>query len=173
MRVELPDSLAGEAGRKLVEATHAYCPYSKATRGNIDVELGHRVAAPRPSGSHTTVRAGPTGEHPRPAPLVMTPRRPAQPVQDRVDRSQHRRAHRVGRVERLETVAPVRHVDDLDVRRTPGGLRHELLDGRGDLGALAPRPDQHDGQIPASDTVRTGWKRDPASPQLGSGARIG
>ncbi|MGW7091834.1 Ohr family peroxiredoxin [Streptomyces sp. NPDC054874] len=39
MRVELPDTLAGETGRKLVEATHAYCPYSKATRGNIDVEL--------------------------------------------------------------------------------------------------------------------------------------
>ncbi|NEE39930.1 Ohr subfamily peroxiredoxin, partial [Streptomyces sp. SID7982] len=39
MRVELPDSLAGETGQKLVEATHAYCPYSKATRGNIDVEL--------------------------------------------------------------------------------------------------------------------------------------
>ncbi|MYW79991.1 peroxiredoxin, Ohr subfamily [Streptomyces sp. LaPpAH-199] len=39
MRVELPDYLAGETGRKLVEATHAYCPYSKATRGNIDVEL--------------------------------------------------------------------------------------------------------------------------------------
>lgn len=39
MRVELTDTLAGEAGRKLVEATHAYCPYSKATRGNIDVEL--------------------------------------------------------------------------------------------------------------------------------------
>ncbi|MFJ7414006.1 Ohr family peroxiredoxin [Streptomyces sp. NPDC098077] len=39
MRVELPDSLAGETGRKLVEATHAYCPYSKAIRGNIDVEL--------------------------------------------------------------------------------------------------------------------------------------
>lgn len=39
MRVELPDTLAGEAGRKLVQATHAYCPYSKATRGNIDVEL--------------------------------------------------------------------------------------------------------------------------------------
>ncbi|MBW3709521.1 Ohr subfamily peroxiredoxin [Streptomyces griseus] len=39
MRVELPDALAGETGRKLVEATHAYCPYSKATRGNIDVEL--------------------------------------------------------------------------------------------------------------------------------------
>ncbi|MEU4175799.1 Ohr family peroxiredoxin [Streptomyces sp. NPDC026589] len=39
MRVELPDTLAGEAGRELVEATHAYCPYSKATRGNIDVEL--------------------------------------------------------------------------------------------------------------------------------------
>lgn len=39
MRVELPDALAGETGRQLVEATHAYCPYSKATRGNIDVEL--------------------------------------------------------------------------------------------------------------------------------------
>ncbi|MGW7195851.1 organic hydroperoxide resistance protein [Streptomyces chryseus] len=39
MRVELPDTLAGETGRKLVEATHAYCPYSKATKGNIEVEL--------------------------------------------------------------------------------------------------------------------------------------
>ncbi|MFI1104923.1 MULTISPECIES: organic hydroperoxide resistance protein [Streptomyces] len=39
MRVELPDELAGETGRQLVEATHAYCPYSKATRGNIEVEL--------------------------------------------------------------------------------------------------------------------------------------
>ncbi|MBD0740942.1 organic hydroperoxide resistance protein [Streptomyces sp. CBMA152] len=39
MRVELPDALEGETGRKLVEATHAYCPYSKATRGNIEVEL--------------------------------------------------------------------------------------------------------------------------------------
>lgn len=39
MRVELPEALEGETGRKLVEATHAYCPYSKATRGNIDVEL--------------------------------------------------------------------------------------------------------------------------------------
>lgn len=39
MRVELPDSLAGEKGQQLVEATHAYCPYSKATRGNIEVEL--------------------------------------------------------------------------------------------------------------------------------------
>ncbi|WP_329237782.1 organic hydroperoxide resistance protein [Streptomyces sp. NBC_00111] len=39
MRVELPEALEGEAGRRLVEATHAYCPYSKATRGNIDVEL--------------------------------------------------------------------------------------------------------------------------------------
>lgn len=39
MRVELPDSLAGEQGQQLVEATHAYCPYSKATRGNIEVEL--------------------------------------------------------------------------------------------------------------------------------------
>ncbi|MFV2120607.1 organic hydroperoxide resistance protein [Streptomyces sp. Act-28] len=39
MRVELPDHLQGEAGRDLLEKTHAYCPYSKATRGNIDVEL--------------------------------------------------------------------------------------------------------------------------------------
>ncbi|MGP9016943.1 organic hydroperoxide resistance protein [Streptomyces sp. BR1] len=39
MRVELPDALEGETGRKLVEATHAFCPYSKATRGNIEVEL--------------------------------------------------------------------------------------------------------------------------------------
>lgn len=39
MRVELPDSLASETGQQLVEATHAYCPYSKATRGNIEVEL--------------------------------------------------------------------------------------------------------------------------------------
>ena len=38
MRVELPEALEGETGRRLVEATHAYCPYSKATRGNIDVE---------------------------------------------------------------------------------------------------------------------------------------
>ncbi|MFE9364599.1 organic hydroperoxide resistance protein [Streptomyces sp. NPDC006978] len=39
MRVELPEELEGGTGRRLVEATHAYCPYSKATRGNIDVEL--------------------------------------------------------------------------------------------------------------------------------------
>ncbi|MFJ6995240.1 organic hydroperoxide resistance protein [Streptomyces sp. NPDC003090] len=39
MRVELPDHLQGEAGRELLEKTHAYCPYSKATRGNIDVRI--------------------------------------------------------------------------------------------------------------------------------------
>lgn len=39
MRVELPETLAGETGRQLVEATHQFCPYSKATRGNIEVEL--------------------------------------------------------------------------------------------------------------------------------------
>ncbi|WP_156725168.1 organic hydroperoxide resistance protein [Streptomyces apocyni] len=39
MRVELPEHLEGEPGRQLVEQTHAYCPYSKATRGNIDVEI--------------------------------------------------------------------------------------------------------------------------------------
>ncbi|NBE50205.1 Ohr family peroxiredoxin [Streptomyces boluensis] len=39
LRAELPDHLQGDAGRDLLEKTHAYCPYSKATRGNIDVEL--------------------------------------------------------------------------------------------------------------------------------------
>ncbi|MER5882382.1 organic hydroperoxide resistance protein [Streptomyces sp. NPDC001941] len=39
MRAELPEHLQGEAGRALLEKTHAYCPYSKATRGNIPVEL--------------------------------------------------------------------------------------------------------------------------------------
>lgn len=39
LRVELPDTLQNEAGRALVEQAHAYCPYSKATRGNIPVEL--------------------------------------------------------------------------------------------------------------------------------------
>jgi Ohr subfamily peroxiredoxin len=39
LRVELPDSLAGEAGLLLVKQAHEVCPYSKATRGNIPVEL--------------------------------------------------------------------------------------------------------------------------------------
>ncbi|MGW0463818.1 organic hydroperoxide resistance protein [Streptomyces sp. NPDC003027] len=39
MRAEFPDHLQGEPGRELLEKTHAYCPYSKATRGNIQVEL--------------------------------------------------------------------------------------------------------------------------------------
>jgi Ohr subfamily peroxiredoxin len=39
LRVELPDHLRGEAGEKLLEATHATCPYSRATRGNISVEI--------------------------------------------------------------------------------------------------------------------------------------
>ncbi|MDJ0464009.1 organic hydroperoxide resistance protein [Streptomyces sp. H27-C3] len=39
MRVELPEHLEGAAGQELLEKTHAYCPYSKATRGNIPVEL--------------------------------------------------------------------------------------------------------------------------------------
>ncbi|MDF2710056.1 organic hydroperoxide resistance protein [Nonomuraea muscovyensis] len=38
LRVELPDHLAGEAGRSLLEAAHQVCPYSNATRGNIAVE---------------------------------------------------------------------------------------------------------------------------------------
>ncbi|MCX3063325.1 organic hydroperoxide resistance protein [Streptomyces beihaiensis] len=39
LRVELPDTVDAETGRKLVEQAHQVCPYSNATRGNIDVEL--------------------------------------------------------------------------------------------------------------------------------------
>ncbi|MEV4450627.1 MULTISPECIES: organic hydroperoxide resistance protein [Streptomyces] len=39
LRVKLPEALRNETGRKLVEQAHAGCPYSKATRGNIPVEL--------------------------------------------------------------------------------------------------------------------------------------
>ncbi|MFE3610241.1 Ohr family peroxiredoxin [Streptomyces goshikiensis] len=39
LRVELPESLAGETGTLLVKQAHEVCPYSKATRGNISVEL--------------------------------------------------------------------------------------------------------------------------------------
>ena len=39
LRVKLPANLRNETGRKLVEQAHEGCPYSKATRGNIPVEL--------------------------------------------------------------------------------------------------------------------------------------
>ncbi|WP_410792036.1 Ohr family peroxiredoxin [Kribbella sp. C-35] len=39
LRIELPDHLQGEPGRKLIEAAHNICPYSRATHGNIPVEL--------------------------------------------------------------------------------------------------------------------------------------
>ncbi|ARF82426.1 organic hydroperoxide resistance protein [Kitasatospora aureofaciens] len=39
LRVELPDALAGESGLQLVKQAHEVCPYSRATRGNIPVEL--------------------------------------------------------------------------------------------------------------------------------------
>ncbi|GAA0686336.1 organic hydroperoxide resistance protein [Kitasatospora atroaurantiaca] len=39
LRVELPDALAGETGQLLIKQAHEVCPYSKATRGNIPVEL--------------------------------------------------------------------------------------------------------------------------------------
>jgi organic hydroperoxide reductase OsmC/OhrA len=39
LRVKLPEHLRNETGRKLVEQAHAGCPYSKATRGNIPLEL--------------------------------------------------------------------------------------------------------------------------------------
>ncbi|GAB2818261.1 organic hydroperoxide resistance protein [Streptomyces chlorus] len=39
LRVELPDAVDQETGRKLVEQAHQVCPYSNATRGNVPVEL--------------------------------------------------------------------------------------------------------------------------------------
>ncbi|SEG96743.1 peroxiredoxin, Ohr subfamily [Nonomuraea solani] len=39
LRVELPDTLAPETARELVDATHQVCPYSNATRGNVAVNL--------------------------------------------------------------------------------------------------------------------------------------
>ena len=39
LRVELPDTVDAETGRKLVEQAHQVCPYSNATRGNIEVDL--------------------------------------------------------------------------------------------------------------------------------------
>lgn len=39
LRVELPDHLRGEAGKKLLEATHTTCPYSRAVQGNVSVDV--------------------------------------------------------------------------------------------------------------------------------------
>ena len=39
LRVELPDSVDATIGRKLVDQAHQVCPYSNATRGNIEVDL--------------------------------------------------------------------------------------------------------------------------------------
>ncbi|MEV8536708.1 organic hydroperoxide resistance protein [Streptomyces sp. NPDC051211] len=39
LRIELPEALAGETGALLVKQAHEVCPYSRATRGNIPVEL--------------------------------------------------------------------------------------------------------------------------------------
>ena len=39
LRVELPAEIDESTGRELVEQAHQVCPYSKATRGNIPVEL--------------------------------------------------------------------------------------------------------------------------------------
>ena len=39
LRVELPDTVDEATGRKLVEQAHQVCPYSNATRGNIEVDL--------------------------------------------------------------------------------------------------------------------------------------
>ena len=39
LRVELPEGIEEETGRKLVEQAHQVCPYSNATRGNIEVDI--------------------------------------------------------------------------------------------------------------------------------------
>ncbi|MET9119632.1 organic hydroperoxide resistance protein [Streptomyces longwoodensis] len=39
LRVELPETVDEATGRKLVEQAHQVCPYSNATRGNIEVDL--------------------------------------------------------------------------------------------------------------------------------------
>lgn len=39
LRVALPEHLQGDTGMKLLEATHDTCPYSRATAGNISVEV--------------------------------------------------------------------------------------------------------------------------------------
>jgi Ohr subfamily peroxiredoxin len=39
LRVALPDHLSGESGAKLLEAAHRSCPYSRATRGNIPIDI--------------------------------------------------------------------------------------------------------------------------------------
>ncbi|GGN52976.1 organic hydroperoxide resistance protein [Streptomyces albiflavescens] len=39
LRVELPDSVDQATGRGLVEQAHQVCPYSNATRGNIEVNI--------------------------------------------------------------------------------------------------------------------------------------
>ncbi|KJS52421.1 organic hydroperoxide resistance protein [Streptomyces rubellomurinus] len=39
LRVELPEALADGSGELLVKQAHEVCPYSRATRGNIPVEL--------------------------------------------------------------------------------------------------------------------------------------
>jgi lipoyl-dependent peroxiredoxin len=38
LEVHIPD-VAAEQAQSLIEAAHAVCPYSNATRGNVDVEL--------------------------------------------------------------------------------------------------------------------------------------
>jgi Ohr subfamily peroxiredoxin len=39
LRIELPDTVDEATGRKLIETAHQVCPYSNATRGNIEVDL--------------------------------------------------------------------------------------------------------------------------------------
>ncbi|GAA3218575.1 organic hydroperoxide resistance protein [Actinocorallia longicatena] len=39
LRAELPDAISAAEGEALLEATHQVCPYSNATRGNIQVSV--------------------------------------------------------------------------------------------------------------------------------------
>lgn len=60
LRISLP-GLDREAAQTLVDRAHIVCPYSNATRGNIDVTL--TIVCPQ--GRTLTARpsAGPRGEH--------------------------------------------------------------------------------------------------------------
>lgn len=41
LQAALPASIEQEEAQKLVDATHLVCPYSNATRGNIEVQVTH------------------------------------------------------------------------------------------------------------------------------------
>ncbi len=91
LSVELTVTIPGQdqpSAQKLVDAAHQMCPYSKATRGNIDVTVTALAGCPRPlpagcgapaSGRPSTgttrrnpVHDTPSAEHPGPPALLIT-----------------------------------------------------------------------------------------------------